>query len=160
MGDGAAGAPVTTTVRPCTCPAGAPLGVEGFGDPCFAARAGDCKVDGADAAGGAGVLGAAAVTVGGEGVAGVHDSDSERIGSLIGNDRFESGVPGGTSMVKGICTPPSSVTVTMHGSADADGSHAAVITATTMLTAINSRQQLDRARVSLVEGLLHARFMV
>jgi hypothetical protein len=126
---GAAGATPFTTARPCTCPDTELLGVEGLGDPCVGARMGDCEVDGPDAAGVLAALGAAAVTAGGGGIAGVHDSVSERIGSLTGNDRFDSGVPGGTSMVNGICTPPSSVTVTTYCSAEAEGIQARVIAA-------------------------------
>jgi hypothetical protein len=104
------------------------------------------------------VLGAG-VTGGGGAGDGVHDSDSERTGSLTGNDRFANGVPGGTSMVKGICTPPSSVTVTTHGSADAGGSQNRAVTTPTVASVTNSRRHLGRARASAGEGVPHTRFM-
>jgi hypothetical protein len=53
---------------------------------------GDCGDEEPDETGDeAGVVGVAAVTVGGGG--GVHDSDSERIGRLTGKERLERGVP-------------------------------------------------------------------
>jgi hypothetical protein len=136
------------------------LGVEGVGDACFGACAGACEAEGPDAAGGAGVLGAAAVTVGGGGAAGVHDSDSERIDSFTGKDRLDSGVPGGTSMVNGICIPPSSVTVTTHGSAEADGTQAKAMVAARPPIARANRAHQAAVRARGREGLPYLRFIV
>jgi hypothetical protein len=85
---------------------------------------GDEVVEGAPVVGAAAGVGAAlgAAAVGAAAASG-QDSDSERIGSFRpGSDRSVNGVPTGTSIVKGIWMPPSSVTVTTHcWSADADG---------------------------------------
>ena len=86
-----------------------------------ACEAGAALVKGAEDAGALGAT-AGPVETGADTVG--HDSDSDRIGKLTGNDNDDSGVPGGTSTVNGIFTPPSNVTVTTHCSADADGSAA------------------------------------
>jgi len=108
----------------------------------------DCEVGAAAVEGAAvaGTLGAAtvgfvagAVTVG-------HDSDSDRIGSFTGNDNDDNGVPGGTSIVNGIWTPPSSVTVTTHSSADAAGNMVRPSAPAAMTIAIARREE-RRARI-------------
>jgi hypothetical protein len=120
------GTALFTIAFPCTCPvkdfaaffAAFPLD--------FFVTDGACEVgvevvEGADVAGAPGAVGAAVVPVV-TGAGAWQDSDSERIGRFIGSDNDASGVPAGTSMVNGIFTPPSSVTVTTHSSAEADGS--------------------------------------
>jgi hypothetical protein len=56
--------------------------------------------------------------------AGVHDSDTLATGSLIGRFKSDSGVPGAASTLNESVAPPTRLTVTTQGSADASGSHA------------------------------------
>jgi hypothetical protein len=83
-----------------------------------------CNTPGADGAGGAADDVEVVGTVGGGGVAvvvpaGAHVSDSPSTGSFTGNDKDDSGVPGGTFIVNDSFAPPITVTVTTHESADA-----------------------------------------
>jgi hypothetical protein len=50
-----------------------------------------------------------------------HDSVSDSTGRLSGSGILESGVPSGTFTVNLYCSPPRSVTVSTHVSADATG---------------------------------------
>ena len=61
---------------------------------------------------------------GGGGGGAAHDSVTPTIGPLTGSEIDDNGVPGGTLTVNVSLTPPSSVTVTVHVSADAVGSAA------------------------------------
>jgi hypothetical protein len=67
------------------------------------------------------VVGAAAV--------GAQVSEIEAIGSVIGREICDSGVPGGTFTVNDSFSPPTSVTVITHSSAEAVGSAAIAHTA-------------------------------
>lgn len=53
--------------------------------------------------------------------AGAHDSLSDTIGPVIGRFIAEIGVPGATFTLNVYVCPPTTVTVTVHASADADG---------------------------------------
>ncbi|MHB8659297.1 MAG: hypothetical protein ACYC91_15355 [Solirubrobacteraceae bacterium] len=53
--------------------------------------------------------------------AGAHDSETPTTGSFTGSGIDDSGVPAGTLTEKDRCWPPSTVTVTTHESADAEG---------------------------------------
>lgn len=55
-------------------------------------------------------------------------------GPVPGGMSAEVGVPGGTFTVKVSVCPVSSVTVTVHSSAEADGSNATAIVASTVAT--------------------------
>ncbi len=81
--------------------------------------------------------------------AGAHDSDSETIGSETGRLILDSGVPGGTLTVNDCVSPPASVTVTVHSSADASGSDPSASAVLTDATAI-----INLAVLSTVENLL------
>jgi hypothetical protein len=78
------------------------------------------------------------VVVGVVGV-GSHDSETSSTGSLIGRFSSDSGVPGAALTLKDSFTPPKTVTVTTHGSADAAGSHTSAGTLARVATVIASR---------------------
>jgi hypothetical protein len=69
------------------------------------------------------VVEAGCVEVVGGGACWAHDSDTLAIGSFTGSEIDDSGVPGCTSTVNDKCWPPSTVTVTVHDSPDAAGTH-------------------------------------
>jgi hypothetical protein len=54
----------------------------------------------------------------------VHDIDTLATGNFTGKLIADTGVPGGTSTVNANGAPPTSRTVTVHGSAEAGGNHA------------------------------------
>jgi hypothetical protein len=86
-------------------------------------------------------------------VAGAHVIDSVATTPLIGSFSDDRGVPGGTSTLNVSVTPPTSVTVTVHGSADATGIAASPRT-TKMATASDSTARSRRLIVKLVRPLL------
>lgn len=86
-------------------------------------------------------------------VAGAHDIVSVATTPLIGRFSEETGVVGGTSTLNVSVTPPTSVTVTVHGSADALGMAASPRT-TKMATASDRTARSRRLIVKLVRPLL------
>jgi hypothetical protein len=97
---------------------------DGFSVTTFPADAGGATA-GAD---GAGVVVVALELVVGAGAA-AHDSVIPTIGSFTGKLNADTGVPGGTFTVNDSFSPPATVTVTTHCSADAAGSEDAAIPA-------------------------------
>lgn len=86
--------------------------------------------------------------------AGAQDSLSERTGNEIGKLMLDSGVPGGTLTVKDCVTPPATVTVTVHSSADAAGTDPTASTVLTDATATISLVPLS-TRLSSPAAFLH-----
>jgi hypothetical protein len=86
-------------------------------------------------------------------VAGAHVMDSVATTPLTGRFSDDRGVLGGTSTLNVSVTPPTSVTVTVHGSAEATGIAASPRT-TKMATASDSTARSRRLIVKLVRPLL------
>jgi hypothetical protein len=80
-----------------------------------------------------------AVAVGAGGGAGcAHDSDTPNTGNFTGKEIDDNGVPGGTSTVNDNVRPPTRVTVTVQGSADADGRPVRPAPTATAAAAVNA----------------------